>query len=691
MVMSDKSAFKSPDEIYFANKEASECASTLLVRADSFYNALTSNQYVEKLYNMWRAYHGAYADYLGSGHRVVFTGEQGELVNIPINHFRNLAQHILAMITANRPVMETRAINTDYKSYAQTILANGVLDYYMREKGLEDAIKKACELSIVLGAGFIKLAWNATGGDVYEVDPDTQEPIYEGELEFQNLTPLDVVFDGTKENYQENEWVLCRTFKNRYDLIAKYPDLKDKILAVPSKMQSNIYRLAVWSNDDTDDIPVYEFYHKSTEAVPEGRYMQFLSAEATLIDTKMPYRNMPVFRVAPSDILGTPYGYSPMFDVFPIQEGINSLYGTIMTNQNAFGVQNIYVPRGADIAVGGLSGGLNLIEANAKPEPINLTQTPPEVFKFLDMLIQASETISGVNSVVRGNPEASLKSGTALALVQSQALQFISGLQQSYVKLIENVGTSLINILKDFSKTPKLIKLVGKNNRPLMKEFTGDKIADINRVVVDMGNPLSKTIAGRVQMAEQMMQMKIIKDPMQYIQVMNTGRLEAIYEGDQAELLLIKSENEQMLDGEVPLVSPLDQHSLHIQEHRAVIADPDLRKNPSLVKTTMDHIEAHMNALRNTDPALLQMIGEQPQGPVGGSPASPDQQQPPQGALQGSPMGPEMSPQAGQISAGQDITGPGIQNIGIPQPAQVPANLLPNPALQEQAMGNVKQ
>jgi hypothetical protein len=105
----------------------------------------------------------------------------------------------------------------------------------------------------------------------------------------------------------------------------------------------------------------------------------------------------------------------------------------------------------------------------------------------------------------------------------------------------------------------------------------------------------------------------------------------------------------------------------------------------------MDHIEAHMNALRNTDPALLQMIGEQPQGPVGGSPASPDQQQPPQGALQGSPMGPEMSPQAGQISAGQDITGPGIQNIGIPQPAQVPANLLPNPALQEQAMGNVKQ
>jgi len=686
-----KSNFQSHDETYFALKPAEDCANTLLNRAESFYSSLSSNQYVDKLYNMWRAYHGSYSDNtVSSGHQVNFGGEQGELVNIPINHFRNLAQHILAMITSNRPVMETRAANTDYKSYAQTILANGVLDYYMREKGLEDALKKACELSIVLGAGFIKMSWNATGGEIFEVDPDTNEPIFEGELEFTNLTPLDVVFDGSKENYNENNWVLCRTFKNRYDLIAKYPDLKEKILGIPSKTEDRSYRFSGWSNDETDDVAVYEFFHKQTEAVPEGRYIQFLSADCVLLDVKMPYRIMPVFRCAPADILGTPYGYTPMFDVFPIQEGINSLYGTIMTNQNAFGVQNIFFPRNGDLSVSSASGGLNIIEGNEPPQAINLTQTPAEVFKFLEMLIQAGETISGVNSVVRGNPEASLKSGTALALVQSQALQFISGLQQSYIKLIENVGTSLINILKDFSKTPKLIKLIGKNNRPLIKEFTGDKIADINRVVVDVGNPLSKTIAGRVQMAEQMMQMKIIKDPMQYIQVMNTGRLEAIFEGDQAELLLIKSENEKLLEGEVPIVSPMDQHSLHIQEHRAVIADPDLRSNPELVKNTMDHIEMHLNALRNTDPALLQMIGEQPLGPVGGTPPAQDQQQPPQGALQGSPVPEQMMPQGGQIVPGEQMTGPGIQNVGTPQLPTVDAALLPNPDIQSAAMGNVR-
>ena len=59
------------------------------------------------------------------------------------------------MITSSRPTMDARAINTDYKSYAQTYLANGILDYYMREKKLEDALKKATELAVVLGAGFI--------------------------------------------------------------------------------------------------------------------------------------------------------------------------------------------------------------------------------------------------------------------------------------------------------------------------------------------------------------------------------------------------------------------------------------------------------------------------------------------------------------------------------------------------------
>jgi len=659
-------------EQYFASKKAEDCARTLLAKGESFFSALRANAYLDKMMRMWRAYHGAWSTDVGYGHAVQFTGEQGELVQLNVNHFRNIAQHMHTMITANRPIMEARAINTDYKSLAQTYVANGILDYYMREKHLETAFKRAAEMAIVLGAGFVKLEWNATAGEAYDVDPETGEFAYEGELEFTNLSPFDVVVDGTKETWN-NEWILVRSFQNRYNLMAKYPELAEKIKGVKSKSQSGVYRLSVFSNDDTDDIPVYEFYHKRTEALPEGRYMLFVDSDIVLLDTRMPYRVLPVFRVVPSEILGTPYGYTSMFDVFPIQEGINSLYSTIMTNQNAFGVQNLWVPRGADISIESLSGGMNIIEGNSKPEPLQLTQTPAEIFNFLNLLVQSAETISGVNSVTRGNPEASLKSGTALALVQSMSLQFISGLQQSYVKLIEDTGTAIIQILKDFAVTPKVIALVGKNNRPLLREFTGESISAINRVVVDVGNALSRTISGRVQMAEQMLQMNLIKSPEQYFQVMNTGKIETMFEGEMNEMLLIKSENEMMLDGKDVIVSPLDKHRLHINEHKAVLSDPDFRKDPELVRNVLDHIEKHLNSLRETDPALLQLVGEQPLPPLGLQQGPlPGQEMPSNQSIQQSQMQDIFAAQGGNVSSGETMNSQG-QSIQVPNIPSPPA------------------
>lgn len=1023
---------------YFAAQDPNKTQSILLEKARSFFRVLEANFYMDKVHNMWRFYHGSYnAGDSNSGHQVSFAGEQGELTSLPVNHFRNIASHIYTMITANRPVMDARAINTDYKSLAQTYLANGILDYYMREKRLEDCIKKAAEMAIVMGTGYVKMEWNATAGEAFDADPETGQVDYQGEVEFSNLSPMDVVVDGTKENWN-NEWMLARTFQNRFNLMAKYPDLADKIAGLPSKAENTIYRLALFSNDETDDIPVYEFYHKRTEAMPDGRYLLFLGDDITLLDMPIPYRVIPIFRIVPSEYIGTPYGYTPMMDIFPIQEMINSTISTIATNQNAFGVQNIFVKRGADISINTLEGAMNLIEGNEKPEIIKMLNTEPEIFKFLEILIQSAETLSGVNSVARGNPEASLKSGTALALVQSMALQFVSGLQQNYVKLIEDVGTALIQILKDYASYPKVVAIVGKNNRPLLKEFTGEDLDAINRVIVDMGNPLSRclkldtpilmhdgsikpvqdvtvgelvmgpdskprtvihtavgqeqmydihrkskgneflygcneshilslkycsgdrryghvkagdkiditvrdylklskrqrsllmgyktgvefpkkelkippyilgawlgdgnsrttcltsmdkelsdawtqygeslglsirvedmpgnraknyfitsgrpngrpdrnsfmnnlrcldliknkhipqdyltsdrqdrlellagiidtdgtlihetfvisqkndrtaegiiflarslgfkvttrkrkshsykyvdgrfisrkycgdinsitiggnthevptklprkqakkkdkardwlnygidvkpmgmgtyygftlkeephfmlgdftvthnTIAGRVQMAEQMLQMKLLQTPEQYFQVLNTGRLDATFEGEMSELLLIKSENEKLIEGDVPLVSPFDRHKMHIMEHKAVLADPDLRSNPKLVKIALDHIQGHVDALRNTDPSILQLIGEQPLAPPqpppgmmppGGAPPPPgaDGRMPPAGPMAPGTTPNMMSPVAGQIQPGQQITGPGVQNIGLPTPAHPP-------------------
>jgi hypothetical protein len=395
----------------------------------------------------------------------------------------------------------------------------------------------------------------------------------------------------------------------------------------------------------------------------------------------MPYRDLPVYRIAPSDILGTPFGYTPLFDLLPLQEAVNAGYTTILTNQNAFGVQNVLMPRGTDIVVNQLNGGLNVIEYTAqagKPEPLNLTNTPQEIFTFIGNVERLMETLSGVNSVSRGNPEKSLTSGNALALVQSMSIQFMNGLQQSYVMLVESVGTGLINMLKDFAATPRVAAIVGKSNRTEVKEFTGDDLSNINRVVVDMGNPLARTTAGRVEMASQLLQMQAITTPQQYLQVINTGRLDVMTEDTTSELLLIRAENEHLTEGKEVRAIATDNHAMHVKEHKVILADPSLRLDADLVARTLAHIQEHIELLKNTDPNVLMMTGQQPLPPD-----QPPQGQPPAPGQEGMrPPAPGQAPEQ-MLNQPQSEALQTAQGINLPEPAKPPgefANLPTNPA-----------
>lgn len=689
--MSEKlNNYKSSD-IYFASDEPDNLVAYLSDKSSKWFDNLINTNYLDKLKKSWQAYHGIfYTD----NHAVTFGGESGELVNLAVNHYRNIADHMLTMVTATRPSFQARSVNTDVKSQIQTTLANGLLDYYMREKRLEQDLKKAVQYAIVMGSGFIKIEWNSTSGEIYDyvepeldLDPETGEeieirqgfPIYEGDVEFTVLSPFDVVFDSTKEG-NKHDWQLCRSFKNKYDLAAKYPEFDEKIKGLKTKSDMQKTRISLSPYDDTVDVPVYEFFHRPTESLPQGRYVLYLDSDIVLVDTVLPYKKLPIFRISPSDILGTPYGYTSMFDLLPLQDATNSLYSTILTNQNAFGVQNVYVQRGADIVSSQLSGGLNVIEGNPgfdAPQSLNLTNTPAEIFNFLGMLEKAMETIAGINSVVRGDPQSSLKSGNALALVQSQAIQFISGVQQSYIQLIEDVGTNLIQLLKDFAAVPRIAQIAGKANQTYMREFSGKDLSGISRVIVDAGNALATTTAGRVQMAEQMMQMGVIKTPEEYISVINTGKLETMTEGQSKQLLLVRAENERLVEGDPNIIVRAvltDAHNLHIREHSNVLADPDLRNDPELVQRTLNHIQEHIDILSDPNVAnILGSLGEQPLSPPGGTPNNPQQ--------------PEMPPQESLGEMNELISNPQAQSVDAmqqagplptpPQPAGVAEGILP--------------
>jgi hypothetical protein len=556
------------------------------------------------------------------GGKLTRKGEQGEYTVLDVNQYKAIINNILNMTTNQKPVMDPVATNTDTKSIAQTKLAKGLLDYYLRSKRVARYVKNQVKHGLLYGEGWLMQVWDDKGGQDDGVNPETGALIKEGDVKYKTILPHFVCRDVTQYNHEDHNWYITTTFENKYDLAARYPELRDQILNICRDYSSFYTKLSISEKEfwtSSDDIEVYTLVHRTNEVMPEGRLTICLAGGLVLFDGPIPYRTLPLYCLAPERQEFSCFGYSVGFDLLAIQEAIINLYSTACTNNATFGVQNILMPRGYSISFQNLAEGLNVIEYDpqlGKPEALQLTLTSPELFRLIEMLENLMQMISGVNSVSMGQPEASLKSGTSLALVQAMAIQSQSGIQQSYVDSLEDIATNLIELLKDFASVPRVAMIAGKYSKSYMKEFKGGDLGSIQRVTVDMGNPLSRTLAGRTQIAQNLLEGGFIKDADQYITVLETGTLDPILQGPMMEQYQIRQENELLGEGQDVTALITDKHAEHIMEHKHVLSAPESRKDPTIVQKTLKHIMDHVGLLKTADPALLQILGQQAIAPT---------------------------------------------------------------------------
>jgi hypothetical protein len=539
---------------------------------------------------------------------------------ISINHYANLIRHIHVMVTSTRPAWEPMAVNTDTKSQEATTLASGLLDYYMREKSIEKKLNNSTERALFLKEGWISLDWDSTAGEI--VAPDAEEPenvdkaIKAGDVVIKTHTLLDVTRDVTRKD-MNHEWTIVEEQVNKWDIAAQFPDYAEKIKQLQPEQKLNIYGLNIYNNSfknkasDSDLIPMYILRHAKTAALPQGRIVKILSDDIKLIDGPLPTKRPYIFAMTGADKFEEAFGFSPLMDLLPIQNALDTAVSSALTNVAANGVQNFQAPKGAAPNVTEYEGGMNVWEYDPKAgkiEPLNLLNTAPEVYKFIDLMVNQEELISGVGQIGRGTAPANM-SGTAMALLQQQAIQFSSGVQLNYTLMLENIGTSLIELLQDYAVEPRIAMIVGKSKRSMLKSFKGEDLGGVSRVFVNQANPLTKTGAGRVEIANNLLATpNMIKTPEQYIGVLTTGNLEPLYQKDNTARLLMASENEKLMEAQEVLALITDDHPVHIMEHSAVLDSPEARENPKVVKAALAHINEHLAMAKGMDPALAMVL-----------------------------------------------------------------------------------
>lgn len=638
---------------YWANEAPEVIVEELMKKVSSYDDFLVSSGVMGELRDSYRSFYGET--------KIQDAGSQGELKSIKINHYASLIRNLVSLVSNNKPAWQPIASNTDSASQSSAILAAGLLDFYMKDRRLDRVFRNACQMACFLKEGWIATTWDTQVGEVIHPGDEETQPIHEGDLKFNLFQLNDVIRDYNKNN-SSFDWLITREYVNKWDLVAQFPEHEEVIKNFSiNPNDSGRVRLSVNAKDmnDDDSIPFFTFYFKPCASVPNGRMVTFVDGQY-LTDGPLPYPKIPLVRISAEETFESPFAHSPMMDVLPIQKAIDSLASTLLTNNASFGVQNIQYPKGSSPNVSQLSGGLNLIEYDPKLgelKPLQLTASAPETYKFFDMLVQQSQLLSGINDAVRGQSSAGT-SGAALALLSQQAIQFANGLQQGYVALIEDTGTLSIQILQKYANTKRVAVLTGKHNIPLLKEWKASDLSGIARITIESGNALSKTASGRLTMADSLLQSGMIQRPEQYLSVLTSGQLEPLYENEQRQLLLIRTENEKLAEGAQVRALITDDHTNHILEHASVLSDPGVRENPNspIVQNTLAHIQEHLQMAQTMPPALAMLLKQQP------LPPPPQMQGPPQ---QGPMQAPQDIPQVmnGENSVSTDagqVRGPSM-------------------------------
>ena len=658
----------SPLTYWAADPDSRVCADEIIDRCHDYWTALLKNGW----FDTWRRLYYSYNANRYTLAQTVQAGENAEYRTIKVNHFRNILEHIQNLSITDRPAWEPVSTNTDSRSQKQTIIARGILDYYMREKDVPQHLRNAVTNALLFTEGFVSVLWDEGKGKAIARDPETGQIRYEGDVKYQAHEPVDVIRDPNLKAFNQRDWVVVRTYENKYNLAEKYPEYREEIVNQSSALTPDNHYLGGQFIDRsfiTDTIPVLTFYHSRTAACPEGRQMTLLLDGTVLTDSKvLLYKHIPIHRIVPNEQIGTPMGMSVSLDLLPLQQMVDAHYTTLLSINENYGIPKILLPIGSEIDTASVSSGFQTISYNpdsGKPEVMNMPMAPEGYYKALELLQGAMETISAVNSVSRGQPQASLESGSALALVQSMAIQFYGPLQQSYVFMLEGIGTATINILQDYADTERMIQIAGKRQKGIIQQSFSNKDLDIiERVSVQVGNPMSKTVSGRLSIAQDLIKNKIISTYQEYLMVLETGELDPLVQGDYIEMLNLSQENEMLLDGEMVLAMITDNHVLHIKEHSAIAGDPNVRTDPERIKVLSDHIQQHLQML--TDPAYqnYRKIMEYPDLPPPGQAPQGQPGMPPPGMNGPGPGATQMS------AAGNNGVNQGMGNQQIVQQAQ---------------------
>lgn len=628
---------------YWATAPSEHVAAEINGKFDDYLRWLSDSGQADKMQKSYNLCYGEGTEGRGR-YGVMEEGDDAVVSRLTVPHYKNLLDRIHSLVVQAKLNFKPKAINSDSKSQLTADFAKGLLEYET-DRGLSKITSRAVANALNLFDSYIYAPWNRYAGE--RVRPDESgRVLMAGKQEYYVLNAFECARAWEQE---DSPYMIVEVKQNKWELAAAFPAFADDIIKSSSDKASD-YTFLQTSYDSTelrdeDVVRVRTLLHRPTAALPKGRITAVVG-NTVIEDRAFDYKEIPVVRMKAGEILSATAGDSPASSLISLQEVLDRIYSAKVTNVLNGCLSNIFTSD-PNLTIESLGKGKNLITANQPPVALSLTGNSPDTDALINDIINQETLLSGVNNTTRGNPESSLKSGASLSLMLATAIQFVNPIQSQYAQATADLATIIVHNLQLFCKEERLAYIAGSAGRQQVKAFTGADLEGIDRISCELGNPITQNVAGRMEMVQLLLQYQAIKDPRKIDDFLRTGNWESLTESNFQESILIREENEMLRRGELPPVIMSDIHPAHITEHLTVLFSMDARTNPTIVRTTLEHVSRHIAEQKQMDPDLAAILGITP---------LPSQTMPPMPA----PGGPE-----GATEGSEDVT-PEVMGANLP-------------------------
>lgn len=655
---------------YWAAREAEFVCSAVSDKKRAYLQALARRGILKMWLSMYAQYYGLDPDFLQTmeTQQITLDGEDGERLRFRTNEARSFMKQQLTMATGHRPAFQTIATNDDYASLAQIEMSDAAVTYIYEAKFGEKKEQQVAERAALFAKAWTWIQWDPNAGPTITKTvpipvqlPDgtpsqDQKQVQKraGDIVVKRLSPWEVFFEPYASDEESHLWRCVRERRSKWEVAALYPDHAENIRkgATSEPDEYAIEALFGWDRASftTDDTIVEHFYHDKCAMLPEGRYVVICCGIA-VYDGPLPYDSLndALVELCPNEWIGNSFGYSEGWELCSMNQMLDSVVSAACTNVDLFGKQTLFSQEGVDIDWDALAAGYRAITIPrdaSPPQAVTYAEVPAATQWLVGYIHQRFSAHTGMNSVVRGDPDENIKSGQMAALFHSIAMEFNSAWQAAIDGHREGVANAILAVYKANCDTDVMVEIAGNDERPYAQTFKRDRVLGIKRVIVKTANPMLRTTAGKMQIADYLKNIPgAIQTPEQAVEAITTGQVKPIYKATRAELLHIKWENETLVNGirnpqtgelqpagvidvmdeheptdpmtgqpnmvketpDVPVVT-FDKHEMHMPEHKAEYYAALRANNKPGCDALVAHMLWHSREAFNMDPRLAQLL-----------------------------------------------------------------------------------